>query len=222
MLRIIFIGLTLLLSGQLGAQELLQDQQNKIIPSVIEEPVLQALSHYPELKETSIHFVFTNKLEKSIMAARPTIGSLFKKRRNRTYKVLINPAFKLDYGKESIHQIPDSVLVGWLGHELGHIMDYEHKNTWEIIGMGISYSLSRNYIRKAERVADAHAVNRGMGAYLVTKKGFILDHSELPQAYRDKIEALYLSPEDIGKLVADLESENTDEQTELMDDGKAS
>ena len=221
MLRIIFIGLTLLLSGQLGAQELFQNQQNKIIPPVIEEPILQALSHYPELKETSIHFVFTNKLEKSIMAARPTIGSLFKKRHNRTYKVLINPAFKLGYGIESINQIPDSVMVGWLGHELGHIMDYEHKNTWEMIGMGISYSLSRNYIRKAERIADAHAVNRGMGAYLVAKKGFILGHTELPQAYRNKIEALYLSPEDIGKLVADLEPENTDEQTELMDDGKA-
>src|SRR5690606_36052673 len=174
---------TLLLCERLDAQELSQHKQNKVIPSVIEEAVLQALSHYPELKETSIRFVFTDKLEKSIMAARPTVGSLIKKRKNRTYKVLINPAFKLDYGIESINQIPDSVLVGWLGHELGHITDYEHKNTWEIIGMGISYSLSRNYIRKAERVADAHAVNRGMGAYLVTKKGFILDHSELPQAY---------------------------------------
>src|SRR3546814_13431323 len=60
-----------------------------------------------------------------------------------------------------------------------------------------------------------------MGAYLVAKKWFILDHTELPQAHRDKIEALYLSPADIGKLVADLESENTDEQAELIDDGKA-
>lgn len=221
MLRVILIGLTLFLCGHLNAQEPCQYKQNKIIPPAIEESVLQALSHYPELKETSIHFVFTNKLEKSIMAARPTIGSLFKKRRNRTYKVLINPAFKLDYGIESINQIPDSVMVGWLGHELGHIMDYEHKSAWEIMGMGISYSLSRNYIRKAERIADAHAVNRGMGAYLVAKKWFILDHAELPQAYRNKIEALYLSPKDIGKLVADLEPENTDEQTELMDDGKA-
>src|SRR3546814_3737799 len=120
--------------------------------------------------------------------------------RNREFKVLINPAFKLNYGIESINRIPDSVMIGWLGHELGHIMDYEHKNVWEIIGMGISYSLSRNYIRKAERIADAYAVDRGMGAYLVAKKWFILDHTELPQAYRDQIEALYQSPEHICKL----------------------
>lgn len=223
MRQFLLTALTIVLSQQLvTAQELLQYRHNKIIPSVIEGPVLQALSHYPELKKTSIHFVFTDKLEKSIMAARPTIGSLLKKRQNRTYKVLINPAFKLGYEIESINEIPDSVLVGWLGHELGHIMDYEHKSAWGIMAMGISYSLSHNYIRKAECVADSYAVDRGMGAYLVVKKSFILDHTELPQAYRDKIKALYLSPEDINKLVADLESEDTSEQAELrIDDEKA-
>ena len=219
MLRMSFIALTLLWTFHLTtAQEKPEHPQNKAIPAVIEGAVLQALSYFPELKETTIHFVFTDKLEKSIMAARPTIGSLLKKRKNRTYRVLINPAFKLGYDIESIDQIPDSVMIGWLGHELGHIMDYEQKSAWEIIGMGVSYTLSRNYIRKAERVADAHAVDRGMARYLVTKKSFILNHSELPQAYRDKIEALYLSPEDINKLVADITSEDAHEQEELLTD----
>ncbi len=222
MLRFAFIGWLLLLSKHLAAQELLQYKQNKVIPAAIEESIRQALSHYPELEETTIHFVFTDKLEKSIMAARPTFWSLFKKKQNRTYKVLINPAFKLGYGIESINRIPDSVMVGWLGHELGHIMDYEHKSAWGMMGMGIAYSLSRNYVRKAERIADAHAVNREMGAYLVAKKWFILLHTELPEAYRNKIEALYLSPEDIGKLVADLESDDNPEYEELrLDDEKA-
>ncbi|WP_262245936.1 hypothetical protein [Parapedobacter soli] len=209
MFRIVFFGLTLLLCEHLGAQELCQYKQNKTIPLAIEEPVLRALSYYPELKETSIQFVFTDKLKKSIMAARPIVGSLFKKQENRKYKVLINPAFKLDYGAESITRIPDSVMIGWLGHELGHIMDYERRSTLGIIGMGISYSLSRNYVRKAERVADGNAVNRRMGAYLIAKKSFILHHPELPQGYRDKIEALYPSPDDISKLIADLDAENS-------------
>lgn len=203
------------------AQETLEYKQNKVIPPIIEAHVLQALSHFPELKETTIQFLFTDKLETSIMAARPTIGSLFKKREKRTYKVLINPAFKLDYGIDSINQIPDSVMIGWLGHELGHIMDYEQKSAWELMGMGISYSFSKNYIRKAERIADSFAVDRGMGAYLVAKKSFILDHTELPQAYRDKIAALYLSPEDIDKLVADLEPEDAHQPSGIrIDDEK--
>ena len=215
----LYTALTLLLASPFtAAQERLNHQQNKTFPSIIKTPVLAALSHYPELKETTIHFVFTDKLEKSIMAARPTVGSLFRKRKRRVYNVLINPAFKLGYNLDSINRIPDSVMIGWLGHELGHIMDYEQKSTWEIIGMGISYTFSRNYIRKAECVADTHAVGRGMADYLVTKKSFILNHTELPQAYRDKIEALYLSPEDVDKLVADLASEDTYEQDALRTD----
>ena len=36
-------------------------------------------------------------------------------------------------------------------------------------------------------VADSLAVERGMGNYIVATKRFILDHAELPQAYKDKI-----------------------------------
>lgn len=207
-LRLTGLGLTLLATIYVAiAQETVTNKRNKEIPTIIENQVLTALSHYPDLKETNIRFLFTDKLKKSIMVARPTAGSLFKRPQNRTYNVLINPAFKLDYQIESIRQIPDSVMIGWIGHELGHIMDYERKSTWKIMGMGISYWLSKNYVRKAERIADSFAVNNGMGAYLTAKKSFVLDHAELPQAYKDKIQALYPSPSYIEKLMADLERE---------------
>lgn len=199
-------------------QELLVYKNNKVIPSVIEKPVLTALSHYPELKETHIRFIFTRKLKNSVMAARPTIGSLFKKREKRTYNILINPVFKLEHSIETVQQIPDSVIIGWIGHELGHIMDYGHKNTWGIMAFGVSYWLSKKYVRKAERVADSFAVNRGMGGYLLATKSFILDHTELPQPYKDKIAALYLSPDDIMELVAELEDEDKHKQEEILAD----
>lgn len=208
MYRMLLIGLVLFITTHLAtAQKLVEYRYNKEIPAIVENQVLTALSHYPQLKETNIRFVFTHKLKKSIMAARPTAGSLFKRPQNRTYTVLINPAFKLGYRIESIRQIPDSVIIGWIGHELGHIMDYERKSSWKIMGMGVSYWLSKNYVRKAERIADSFAVDSGMGAYLMVKKSFVLDHTELPQHYKDKIEALYPSPDDIGKWVADMENE---------------
>ena len=204
MFRTCFVGLILLVStpAATGQEE-------------IEEAFQRALSYYPALKETSIQLVFTNQLKHSIMAARPTVGSLFKKRKKRTYKILINPAFKLGYTIDSISRIPDSVMMGWLGHELGHIADYENKSTWSIIGMGVSYWLSRNYVRKAERVADTYAVASGMADYLVTKKQFILNHTELPLAYRTKIETLYPSPGDIDKLAAELGVESNGKHTTL-------
>ncbi|MBK1440876.1 hypothetical protein JHJ32_12825 [Parapedobacter sp. ISTM3] len=197
-------------------QELLGYRNNKVIPVVIEKQVLTALAHYPELKDTRIRFIFTRKLKSSVMAARPVIGSLFKKRKKRTYDILINPVFKLEHSFETIRQIPDSVLIGWIGHELGHIMDYEGRSTWGLMGFGISYWLSKKYIRKAERVADSFAVNRGMGDYLLATKSFILDHTDLPQAYKDKIAALYLSPDDIVELVAELEKEDEGKKDEIL------
>lgn len=185
---------------------------NKVIPTVIEKHVLTALSYYPELKETEIRFIFTRRLKKSVMAARPVIGSLFRNREKRAYNILINPVFKLEHSFESVRQIPEDVLIGWIGHELGHIMDYERRSTWSIMGFGLSYWLSKKYIRKAERVADSFAVNRGMGDYLLATKSFILDHSNLPEAYKAKIEALYLSPDDIVELVSELEREDKDDK----------
>ena len=219
MRQILLSGLILLLTIHVStAQDLLAYKHNKEIPAIIEKPVLTALSHYSDLKETNIRFLFTHKLKNSIMVARPTAGSIFKSPQKRTYNVLINPAFKLDYEIGSIRQVPDSVLIGWIGHELGHIMDYERKSAWEIIGMGVSYWISRNYVRKAERRADSFAVDHGMAAYLTLKKLFVLDHTGLPQAYKDKIQALYLSPDDIGKLVADLEHEGAHENGETPAD----
>lgn len=197
-------------------KSLLEYKHNKEIPSVIERQTLIALSHYPELKDTRIRFTFTRKLKRSVMAARPVVPSLFKKREERTYNVLINPVFKLEHSFETIRQIPDSVMIGWIGHELGHIMDYENRSTWGLLGFGISYGLSKKYIRKAERIADRFAVAHGLGEHLVATKSFILDHTELPQAYQEKIAALYLSPDDIVTLVAELESEKDESKKDKL------
>lgn len=197
-------------------EELLAFSTNKQIPEKIEREVLTALSHFPELKETEIHFVFQEDLKGPIMAARPVVGSLFRRRENRVYHILINPMFKLKHLEEPIEHIPDSVMIGWIGHELGHIMDYENRNTWGIMRFGIGYWLSAKYVRKAERVADTFAIEKGLGDYLVKNKEFILGHANLPKSYKDRIARLYLSPDDIMELIAELENEAPEEQEETL------
>lgn len=197
-------------------QEFLAFKTNKQIPQVIEGQVLSALSHYPELRDTAIRFVFRQNLKGSVMAARPVVGSLFRPRNRRVYEILISAVFKLKYSLEPIHQLPEAVIIGWIGHELGHIMDYEGRSTWGIARFGVLYWLSKRYVRRAERVADTFAVNRGMGSYLLATKEFILGHSELPQYYKDKIERLYLSPDDIVELVAGLEEEPQEKRAEII------
>ncbi len=189
---------------------------NKQIPKVIEIQILMALSHYPELRDTNIRFIFTQALKGSIMAARPVVHTLLGPRKKRVYDILISPVFKLKHSIEPIHQVADDVLIGWIGHELGHIMDYERRNTWSVAKFGLLYWLSKRYIRKAERVADTFAVNRGMGHFILATKQFILGHSGLSQRYKNKIAQLYLSPDDIVKLVAELEKENVSNREEIL------
>lgn len=190
---------------------------NKTIPKIIEPQVLAALSHYPELKNTSIRFIFTPKLKKSVMAARPVVKTLLRKRENRIYDILISPVFKLKHSIEPIHQVPDDVLIGWIGHELGHIMDYERRSTWGVAKFGLLYWLSKTYVRKAERVADTFAVNRGMAPYILSTKEFILGHSGLSDRYKNKIKRLYLSPDDIVELVREMEESTTQQNEQLLE-----
>lgn len=178
---------------------------NKIIPKSIEDEIRVALSHYPELLETPIEFKFKKKIQKSFMQAQPKFSGLLKKRKNRSYYIMISESFSIEDEKFGVNEIPSDVLIGWIGHELGHIMDYRDRGGFNMIVFGIKYLLSSNYIREAERAADTYAVNRGMGEYILATKDFILSHAHLSEVYKARIKRLYLSPEEILELVEELE-----------------
>ena len=178
---------------------------NKIIPSIIEKNVLTALSFYPALRHVPIRFVFKQRIKASVMQAQPVFSTLLKRRKHRAYQINISALFRLTHTAMPIHQIPDAIMIGWLGHELGHIMDYERRSNLGLVGFGLGYVLSAAYVKKVERLADAFAVQHGLGRYLIATKRFILDHADLPQAYKDKIARLYVSPELITEQVRQLE-----------------
>lgn len=185
--------------------ELLVYRHNKQIPAILEKNILTALSFYPELVNTTIHFIFKADIKTSVMQAQPVFTTLLQRRKNRRYRINISVHFKLIHSQIPIHQIPDEVMIGWIGHELGHILDYENRSNAGVISFGYRYISSPAYVKEAERVADTYAVERGLGKYIIATKRFILDHAELPQSYKNKIARLYLSPDVIVELVKKLE-----------------
>ena len=185
--------------------ELLQFGQNKQIPALIEKNVLKALSFYPELKNTAISFIFKTNIKTSVMQAQPAFMTLLQKRKNRRYRINISKYFKLITTQIPIQQIPNDVMIGWVGHELGHILDYEGMSNAGMVSFGYRYYFHSSFVKHAEMVADSLAVERGMGNYIVATKRFILDHAELPQTYKNKIARLYLSPDVIVEQVRKLE-----------------
>jgi hypothetical protein len=195
--------------------ELAEFGHNKTIPAIIQKNVLTALSFYPELRDTVIYFVFRQRIKSSVMQAQPVFGTILKSRSKRAYRINISALFRLTHTAVPIHQLPDEIMIGWIGHELGHIMDYEHRSNLGLVRFGLGYVTSAAYVKKAEQRADGYAVQRGLGQYLIATKRFILDHAELPQAYKDKIARLYVSPDEITEQVRLLEEEKLAAQQAL-------
>ncbi|HKJ06249.1 MAG TPA: hypothetical protein VJ970_02155 [Flavobacteriaceae bacterium] len=174
---------------------------NKKIPKSIEPEVRKALSFYPQLYSTPITFKFKKNIKKSTMMAQPTYRSFLKRRRHRAYIILISEKFKISGVKFATKDIPSEVMIGWLGHELGHVLDYERQSNIKLIVFGIKYFLFNNSIRKAERAADTFAVRQGMMKYIIATKNFILNHADITERYKNRIKRYYLSPEEIMEIV---------------------
>lgn len=180
---------------------------NKIVPDIIWRETYVALSHYPELKDTPIEIRFKKNIKKSFMQAQPKISGLFKNRKNRSYFIFINEKFKIEDEIFDVTTVPPEVLIGWIGHELGHIMDYRDRSAVDLMWFGVKYITSKNYIREAERAADTYAVNHGLGENIIATKDFILNHSKLSDTYKNRIEDLYLSQEEIMVLIEEIHEE---------------
>lgn len=172
-----------------------------IIPEIIKNEAETALSHYPMLKENRIEIKFKKDIKKSTMQARPTFGSFFRTKKNRRYVILISKKFKISGKSFLTKNIPSDILIGWIGHELGHVLDYQNRSNLNLIAFGFNYLFSENHIVEAERAADTFAVKQGMGSYILKTKNFILNHAEITETYKNRIKRYYLSPEEIMELV---------------------
>lgn len=174
-----------------------------IIPNNIKNEVETALAYYPQLKNINIEFKFKKNIKKSTMQARPTFDSFFKTKKNRKFLVLISEKFKISGREFSTIDIPKDIFIGWIGHELGHIMDYQNRSKLNLIWFGLKYLFSDNHIVEAERAADSFAVKHNMETYILKTKEFILNHADISETYKKRIKRYYLSPEEIMVLVKD-------------------
>src|SRR5690554_5340660 len=123
--------------------------ENKIIPVSIREEVIVALEYFAELYETPIEFKFKDRIRKSTMQAQPKISSIFRNKKNRKYVILISREIHIDEENFTIDDIPSDVIIGWLGHELGHLMDYQNRSSFGMIVFGAKYLFSNK--RSEER-----------------------------------------------------------------------
>lgn len=137
------------------------------------------------------------------MQAQPKFTKIFSPRSKREYIILIKRNFQLGDIDTPIEELHKDVLTGWLGHELGHVTDYEGMSNFKLVRFGISYLTSNNAIINAERQADEFAIRQGMQDYIIKTKNFILNHADISETYKARMKKYYLSPEEIMDLVTE-------------------
>ena len=163
----------------------------------------QALSYYPELWGKKITLQYGKA--KTSMTSRPKIFSLiFCKRSNRSYKITISN--KEGYKPaQLVNQAPFNALVGVLGHELAHVLDYSDRSACKVIRMGAGY-LGKNYRRRMEHFTDSLAMSKGLQWQVYHYSHFVVNEADIDNDYRRYKLDIYLSPEEVRKLAVQLDS----------------
>lgn len=189
---------------------------NKEIPEIIENQIKEALKYYPELAETHIDFKFKDNIKNAFMVAQPKWYGVFQGKTKRAYTIKMKRNFQLKDASVPIEKIPSEVVIGWIAHELGHIMDYEKRSGIALLGFGVSYITSTRFLIRAEQTADVHAIDHGLGNYIINTKHYILDHEGISKKYKKKIRTYYMSPEMVVQYIEESDYDyDYEEDTEI-------
>tara|TARA_R110002096_G_scaffold132768_3_gene283257 strand:- start:22375 stop:23073 length:699 start_codon:yes stop_codon:yes gene_type:complete len=177
------------------------DTLQKRIPTELLPVVLNTLKHYPELDTVPIDFVIDNNIHNSFMQAKPHTFSMLKKRKYRTYKIQLMSSLMIGDSIIPTHLLPNDALMGWFGHEIAHIVDYEAMDNIEIMLLGLCYVFSEKYVINTEERVDLIAIGHGLGKENMAWKEFVLNQTLLPKAYLDKIKKIYMPPSRVNEIL---------------------
>lgn len=164
--------------------------EGKVFLPEFELQTLIALIHYPELKKTKIEFVY--KKLGSTMAARPRLLTTIRRKGKRSYCIFlnnVNPEIPIDGASFNAQ-------IGVIGHELGHISNYETKSSWRLIADALRYP-SKKFRRKFERATDQRNLDHGLFWQLYDWKMYAFHHKHADPEYLEYKRKIYLSPEEV-------------------------
>jgi len=128
---------------------------NKEVPAAYTPEFAMALSYFPELSQ--IHIVTKEKNIRTVMAARPSFLSFFRKPSKRTYFLIIDTLH--EKGRGLFYLLPVTARVGLIGHELAHVTDYHRRKAPALAGYGIAYCFNKKKIEhRTDEIAMAHGL----------------------------------------------------------------
>lgn len=170
---------------------------NKLFFDDIELAALVALSFYPELLDVNIKFLKTDI--KTTMETRPKINSVFGKRDNRKYIIYVDNKVNNKFGV-LIDNVPFNGLIGLIGHELAHIVDYEKMGVMKLTSLACNYSNDK-FKEKFEKDIDVKTIKRGLGWQLHDWADYAMEKSMASKEYKSYKKKFYLQPAEIHRYI---------------------
>jgi len=179
----LFFTLIILFSNELKAQEIEKTfHQNsfskeeitnlkakygnhKTLIADYEKQMLIALSYFPELKDTKIKFRLKNR--ETPLATRPTVVSMLRSAKKRTYIITISRKSTNYLDAIVFKNLNYNAQIGVLGHELCHISDYLTKGFVKMNRIGLDIVFSKKKIDAFEFNTDMSCINHGLGYQLL-------------------------------------------------------
>jgi hypothetical protein len=177
--------------------------KNKKIPAKYREVVLEALSYYPELRETHIDVVLKNK-HPVPYGTTPSIKSLLIPGAPRKYIITLREEAPEPIYQALFKNLPRECQVAVIGHELGHVIQYEKRSVAELMKLSVQL-LTEEKKRKVERGADIKAIEHGLGKELYAHAVYIRNIKGYVEK-RKEIELYYLKPHEILQGVSEKET----------------
>jgi len=152
-----------------------------------------ALSHYPELHDKRISLRLKPLV--STMQAHPSPNFIIKRKSKRSYRIFVND--KPNLTGLNYEELSFNGLVGWIGHEFAHLIDYSSMNNRELLGFIGAYVFDKREMRRTERQADKETIKRGLGIQLLDGVTFFEKNKKVSKRYRKRKKKNYLSEEEI-------------------------
>ncbi len=139
----------------------------------------KAKTHYKEIEGVDIELRVGKGLFFT-MRASPTLGSIFNKKRK--YFIFVNLR-----RADVLSKLSEDDLIGWFGHELAHIVDYETMSNAELLMFVCKYVYSPKFRFSVERRINAFAYNNGFAKELFGAWKKFLSLDTIDKKYKEYV-----------------------------------
>ena len=139
--------------------------KNKTIPLQYDTITRIALMYYPELENTKIKIRI--KMQASPLTARPSLFAIFSRASKRNYIITISNKVDSKFSTILLSNLSFNSQIGVIGHELGHIADYNSRYGIYFIKL-LFMHLNKRKMDRFEYNTDMRCIEHGLGYQLLS------------------------------------------------------